>query len=249
MARVFITGSTHGLGYLAAEFLINRRHKVVLHARNAGRAKQVRKKLTGAEKVLIADLTSMEETGKLAADVNAMGIFDAVIHNAGVYHVSNEELLAVNTLAPYILTCLVKRPKRLIYLTSGMHEGGNPGMERFIDAAKRVSHYPTYSDTKLHVLMLCLAVARKWPTVYANAVNPGWVPTKMGGAGAPDDLEKGYRTQSWLAVSEDKDAQVTGCYFFHKKQKNYLPVAGELRVQEEFLSACEQITGVSFPGE
>jgi NAD(P)-dependent dehydrogenase (short-subunit alcohol dehydrogenase family) len=242
MARIFITGSADGLGQLAAEALIVQGHKVVLHARNEKRRQEALEKLPGAETVLTADLSNMEETKQLAAEVNALGKFDAVIHNAGVYRASAQEILAVNTLAPYILTCLIERPQRLIYLSSGMHLDGSAKLESLHIRASRI----TYSDSKLHVLMLCKAVARKWPEVYANAVDPGWVPTKMGGASAPDDLQKGYETQVWLAVSNDRRAKVSGRYFHHEKADRYNPEADDVQLQERFLSSCEEITGVPF---
>jgi NAD(P)-dependent dehydrogenase (short-subunit alcohol dehydrogenase family) len=174
--------------------------------------------------------------------VNAFGNFDAVIHNAGVYQASAEEIFTVNTLAAYILTCLVERPGRLIYLSSGMHLDGSAKLESLDTSVSRV----TYSDSKLHVLMLCMAVARKWPEVYANAVDPGWVPTKMGGSGAPDDLTKGYETQVWLAVSNDEKARVSGLYFDHKKETGHNSEADDVQLQDRFLNLCREITGVSF---
>lgn len=242
MARIFITGSADGLGQLAAEALIAQGHRVVLHARNEKRGQEALEKLPGAETVLAADLSNMEETKHLAAEVNASGKFDAVIHNAGVYRASAQEILTVNTLAPYILTCLIDRPQRLIYLSSGMHLDGSAKLESLHSKPSRI----TYSDSKLHVLMLCKAVARKWPEVYANAVDPGWVPTKMGGPGAPDDLTKGYETQVWLAVSNDEKARVSGLYFHHKKETGHTPEADDVQLQDRFLNLCREITGVSF---
>src|SRR6185295_15873830 len=102
---------------------------------------------------------------------------------------SGKQIYAVNTIAPYILTCLIKKPKRLIYLNSGMHQSGRPNLDNLKSGSI------SYSDSKLHVLLLSKAVARKWSGTYATAVDPGWVPTKMGGRGAPDDLQKGYETQ------------------------------------------------------
>ena len=96
--------------------------------------------------------------------------------------------------------------------------------------------------------MLTLAVTRKWPDVYSNAVDPGWVPTRMGGRNAPDDLEKGYETQSWLAVSNDKKATVSGRYFFHQKERPYNSIADDVSLQEKLLTLLEDITGVPFPG-
>jgi len=242
MARIFITGSADGLGQLAAKALVAQGHQVVLHARNEKRGQEALDKVPGAESVLTADLGTIDGAKQLALNVNALGKFDSVIHNAGVYNTSAEEIFTVNTLAPYVLTCLIQRPKRLIYLSSDMHLQGRSRLESFKTEIGRI----TYSDSKLHVLMLCLAVARKWLPVYANAVDPGWVPTKMGGKGAPDDLRKGYETQVWLAVSNDEKAKVSGRYFYHQKENRYNPEADEVLLQERFLSLCEEITGASF---
>jgi NAD(P)-dependent dehydrogenase (short-subunit alcohol dehydrogenase family) len=243
MARVFITGSADGLGQLAGKALIAQRHQVVLHARNEKRGQDALDKVPGAEDVVTADLTSIADTKELAAKVNELGQFDAVIHNAGVYQSSPKEIFMVNTLAPYILTCLMQRPKRLIYLSSGLHLQGRAKLESFKSDISRI----TYSDSKLHVLMLCKAVARRWPQVYANAVDPGWVPTKMGGRGAPDDLQKGYETQVWLAVSSDEKAKVSGRYFHHQEESRHNPEADDVARQERFLFVCKEISGVSFP--
>jgi len=244
MARIFITGSADGLGQMAANLLIQQGHQVVLHARNAERGRQALKKTPGAEGVLTADLSNIDETKGLAEKVNESGLFDAVIHNAGAYKTSAKQIFNVNTLAPYILTSLIRKPKRLIYLSSGMHSGGRPNLEYFKTNVDRIS----YSDSKLHVIMLTLAVARKWPDIYSNAVDPGWVPTKMGGKNAPDDLQKGYETQSWLAVSDDEEAKVSGRYFFHRKERQYNSLAADVTLQEKLTSLLEGITGVSFIG-
>ena len=243
MARIFITGSSDGLGSLAAELLINQGHEVVLHARNAERGRQALEKAPGARKVLIADLSRIDETKQLAAEVNATGHFDAIIHNAGVYQVPNKLIFSVNTLAPYILTCLIQKPERLIYLSSGLHLQGDPGLK---DMSPDTGRYG-YSDSKLHVVILSMAVARKWPGVYSNAIDPGWVPTKMGGKGAPGSLEKGAETQAWLAVSNDDNAKVSGRYFHHKRETHYHSVADDTIIQDKFLAWCGRISGVGFP--
>lgn len=243
MPRIFITGSADGLGQLAAKELVNQGYRVVLHARSEKRGREALEKVPGSEGVVTADLGSIEETIELASKVNALGKFDAVIHNAGVYQTSAKIIFTVNTLAPYILTCLIDRPDRLVYLSSGMHMQGRAKLESFKTDIDRI----TYSDSKLHLLMLCMAAAPRWPRVFANAVDPGWVPTKMGGRGAPDDLQKGYETQVWLAVSDDERAKVSGRYFHHQKVTRHNPEADDVRLQESFLSLCEEITGVSFP--
>jgi NAD(P)-dependent dehydrogenase (short-subunit alcohol dehydrogenase family) len=232
MARIFITGSSDGLGQLAAKALIAQGHKVVLHARNATRGQQALANVPGAETVLIGDLTSIDETIHLGEKVNALEMFDSIIHNAGVYYNPPKEIFAVNTLAPYVLTCLIHKPQRLVYLSSDMYAGGSSKLESFKTDISRM----TYSDTKLHVLMLCKAVARKWTDVYANALNPGWVPTKMGGARAPQSFESGYQTQSWLAVSNDEKVKVSGRFFYHQHEIRSTSEADDVQLQERFLA-------------
>jgi NAD(P)-dependent dehydrogenase (short-subunit alcohol dehydrogenase family) len=124
-----------------------------------------------------------------------------------------------------------------------MHEGGRSKLDSFKTDIGRIN----YSDTKLHVVMLCRAVARKWPEVYANALNPGWVPTKMGGARASDSLEKGFQTQVWLAATNDEKAKVSGRYFYHQKEMRSKPEADDQQLQERFLTLCKELTGISFP--
>lgn len=236
---IFITGSSDGLGLLAARELIAMGHRVVLHARNQQRAEETKNKVPGAEKVLVADLADREQTIRLAGDVNKLGVFDAVIHNAGVYQTAENTIFEVNTIAPYLLTCLIAKPSRLIYLSSGMHFYGDTNLQKL--KTGRVS----YSDSKFHDLLLAKVVARKWPDVSSNAVDPGWVPTKMGGAGATGDLRKGYETQVWLATSEN--ATISGRYFYHQKEARYLKAADREDVQEQFLEICGEITGIVFP--
>lgn len=244
MARIFITGSGDGLGLLSARSLVDNGHQVVLHTRNKKRKDETIRKIPAAESILTGDLSDIAETKRLAHDVNELGVFDAIIHNAGVYNVSAKQIFHVNILAPYMLTCLIQKPRRLIYISSGMHFQGNSSLDLLKNDISRT----TYSDSKLFLVMLSIAISRKWPDVYSNAVDPGWVPTKMGGKGAPDNLQKGYETQVWLAVSNDEKAKVSGRYFFHQMEKAYKSEAGNILSQERLLDFCRDISGISFPG-
>ena len=242
MAKIFITGSSDGLGLLAARMLADRGHEVVLHARNAERAEDAKRALPHARAVLIGDLSDTEATKRLAEEINALGRFDAVIHNAGVYQAPKPVIFAVNVLAPYILTALINKPKRLIYVSSGMHRQGS-----FNVAAPSPGTGVSYSDSKLQVLMLAMAVARRWPDVHVNTVDPGWVPTKMGGSGAPDDLQAGAETQVWLASGDD--AAFSGRYLFHMKTEPHAAEADDENAQEKLLERCYELSGIRLADE
>jgi NAD(P)-dependent dehydrogenase (short-subunit alcohol dehydrogenase family) len=253
MSRVFITGSSDGLGRMAAQRLIEEGHKVVLHARNEQRAKDALAAVAGAEAIVIGDLASLAQTKQVAEQVNALGAFDAVIHNAAVGYqerrrISTEDgllhVFAVNTLAPYVLTALIGRPKRLIYLSSGLHQNGDASLDDLLWEHRRWNGTQAYSDTKLHDVMLAFAIARLWPHVLSNAVDPGWVATKMGGPNAPDNLEDGFRTQAWLAVSDDRAAKVSGELFYHSKPRKPNPAARDERRQEKLLRACREFSSI-----
>ena len=256
MARVLITGSSDGLGRMAAELLIKQGHKVVLHGRNEQRGRDAMSAVPGAETVLVADLSSVRQTKSLADQVNSLGFFDAVIHNAAVGYqtprrITTEDGLsqefAVNTLAPYILTGLIQKPKRLIYLSSGLHRSGDTSLQDLNWEHRPWRGQQAYSDSKFHDVLLAFAIARRWPNVLSNALEPGWVPTKMGGPNAPDDLNEGYRTQAWLAASDEADAMVSGEYFYHKRLRSPLPATRETELQEKLIDACQRISGVSLP--
>jgi NAD(P)-dependent dehydrogenase (short-subunit alcohol dehydrogenase family) len=252
MGRIFITGSSDGLGRAAARTLMAEGHDVVLHARSQARASALADLAARSAGVVIGDLASAIEARAIADQVNAIGRMDAVIHNAGVYlepsrgttPEGHARTLAVNTLAPYLLTALIERPDRLVYLSSGMHRGG-AGSLRDIDwVARRWEPTQAYCESKLQVTALALALARRWPDVLSNAVDPGWVPTKMGGAAAPDDLEMGHLTQTWLAVSTDPAATASGGYWHHRQQQAPAAEALDPGFQERLMAELAELTGV-----
>ena len=88
---------------------------------------------------------------------------------------------------------------------------------------------------------------RYQPDVLSNALKPGWVPTKMGGPGAPDDLSLAPVTQAWLAVSDDPEATVTAGYFYHQRPRQVHPAARDPAFQDELLNYCASLTGVTLP--
>ena len=255
MSRIFISGSSAGLGLMAADRLTSQGHQVVMHARNADRAERARRELPKAEAVVIGDVENIAGAKDIAAQVNALGRFDAVIHNAAVGYREGHRLtadglphvFAINTLSPYILTALIARPKRLVYLSSGMHHHADANLDDILWQERSWNGSQAYAESKLHDAMLAFAIARLWPDVLSNSLEPGWVPTKMGGPGAPDDMSQAHLTQAWLAAGEDPKTNVTGKYFYHLKQMDANPQANYLALQDRLTAICAEISGDTLP--
>ncbi|EAU39413.1 conserved hypothetical protein [Aspergillus terreus NIH2624] len=257
MARIFITGSSDGIGQATAKLLADKGHSVVLHARNADRAATTRKSVPNAEAVLVADLRSIAETKKLAEEANALGNgrFDAIIHNAGIGYGSTSSreitadkisaVFAVNTLAPYILTCLMHKPtSRLLYMSSDSHYGGD-------ESLRNVTQSHSYSDSKLHDTMLANAFARRWgDEIQVVSMHPGWVRTKMGGTMAPGGMDTPAKALADWAVGQGSLASLkSGTFFTTRGAESAHPGAGNVSKQEELLKICKEVSGVSIPGE
>jgi NAD(P)-dependent dehydrogenase (short-subunit alcohol dehydrogenase family) len=250
MVSVLVTGSSDGIGRETAATLVGLGHRVVLHARDAARAGQALAAVPKADGVVIGDLTSLSQTRELAL---AAGPCDVVIHNAGLGGGLQERTLTddglellfqVNVLAPYLLTALMPRPGRLIYLTSGLESQGVADLDDLQHERGEWNGMQAYSDSKLLDVVLAFAVARHWPDVISNAVDPGWIKTKLGGPNATDELPKGADTQVWLATSDEPAATVTGRYFKWREDLPANPAAYDVGLQDGLLDACAEITGV-----
>ena len=253
MARIFITGSTTGLGLIAARQLLGRGHEVILHARNGARARDLEAALGFRPFVAVGDLGSIRETLGVAQQVAGFGAVDSVIHNAGVGYGGDRavtddgypDIFAVNVLAPYLLTASVPGPNRLVYLSSGMHRV-TPDFADLLWRKRRWNGALAYSESKFLVTALALAVARLQVVTYSNAVDPGWVPTRMGGRNAPDDLDEGAVTQVCLAEGAPADlASLTGRYLHHLRATEPHPQAKNQVLQDQLLRFCAELTGVT----
>ena len=255
MARIFVTGSADGIGRQTALDLVSGGHQVVLHARNEQRAQEARDAVPGAAAVVVGDLSSLAQTRALAEAATGVGPYDAVIHNAGVGGADErtvtddgfERIFQVNVLAPYVLTCLMPVPARLVYLTSGLEAQGEVHVDDLQFERRPWHGMQAYSDSKLWDVVLAFAVARRYPRTLSNAVDPGWIKTRMGGPGATDELPAGAETQVWLATSEDPAARVTGRYFNRRRELPANPAANEVDVQEQLLQIAAKLTGVQLP--
>jgi NAD(P)-dependent dehydrogenase (short-subunit alcohol dehydrogenase family) len=257
MSKVLITGSADGLGREAAKQLVLGGHEVVLHARDEARARQALAGVPGAAAALPGDLSSIISTRALADLINAAGMFDAIIHNAGVGYREPtrletddglEHVFQTNVLAPYLLTALVTPPARLIYLSSGLHRAGDPDLADLQWDNRRWDGFQAYSDSKLFDAVLAAAVARRWPDVVSSSVEPGWVSTKMGGPGAPGAIGPGAETQVWLATSNDELARQSGHHFYHRRLRETHPAVTDPVVQDGLLASCYELTGEAIAG-
>jgi NAD(P)-dependent dehydrogenase (short-subunit alcohol dehydrogenase family) len=255
MARIFITGSSDGLGSHVAQRLVKNGHEVVLHARNAQRAKDASNACPGAKTVVTGDLSLISETKSVADQVNKLGTFDCVIHNAGLYLGGYRKtsdgipaLAAVNTVAPYILTALINRPKHLVFLSSSMHTTGSGSMDDILYTQRGESKWDdteAYSSSKLHNILFAKAFARRWPDVTSNALDPGWMPTKMGGMNATGDIQASVSSYVMLAEGEEEAAKKTGRYFEpNKVEGSPLEVTDDEKVQDKLLEICAEFSGV-----
>jgi NAD(P)-dependent dehydrogenase (short-subunit alcohol dehydrogenase family) len=255
MSRIFISGSATGLGLMAGELLVNQGHQVVLHARNSARAEEARRALPEAQAVVAGDLETIAGAKEVAERVNELGRFDAVIHNAAVGYREGQRrtadgfphVFAINTLSVYILTALIDRPQRLVYLSSGMHHHADANLDDILWTQRRWNGSTAYAESKLHDAMLGFAIARRWRDVLSNSLEPGWVPTKMGGASAPDDMDQAHLTQAWLAAADETKAKVTGRYFYHLRPLAPNPQANTVELQDRLIAICTELSGVRLP--
>lgn len=240
VSRILVTGSTEGLGRAAAESLLLKGHDVVLHARNERRAQDVQELVDRGADLVVGDFTERDAVRRIAAELNGPRPLDAVIHNVGVYR--GPDVMPVNIIAPYLLTALLRGPRRLVYLSSGSHFDGRPSLA----GVDWQGNGPgSYADSKLFVTTLAAAVARLRAGVLSNAVDPGWVPTRMGGPHAPDDLELGHRTQEWLAVDDDPGALTSGGYWYHRRLREPHPAVHDEAFQDRLVRTLAEETGTA----
>ena len=139
-------------------------------------------------------------------------------------------------------------PARLVYLTSGLESVGRVNLDDLQWERRAWNGMQAYSDSKLYDVLLAFAIARRYPWLRSNAVDPGWIKTKLGGHGATDELPVGARTQVWLAASDDSDAAVTGRYFKWQAELRANPDAYDTHLQEALLAACATLVGIALPG-
>lgn len=236
MARILVTGSAQGVGRNAATALLDDGHDVLVHVRDKGRRGTVADLLDRGAGCVVGDLSRLDDVHDLAYQVVRLGGVDAIIHNAGS---DDRDVLAVNVVAPYLLTVLVPAARH-VYTSSSMHRGGRADL-RGLDWRRGNRGY---SDAKLYVTALMAAVARLRPCIASHAVVSGWVPTRMGGTGAPDPLELAHTTQVHLSTAPDDVVGRSGRYWHHMRTQRPAAVVDNPAFQDALLASLADETGV-----
>ena len=128
-----------------------------------------------------------------------------------------------------------------------MHYGAGSHLEDMLWEKRRWNGSQAYAETKFQDVLLAFPAARLFSGVKSNALEPGWVPTKMGGAYAPDDIYKGHPTQFLLATSDEPAATISGRYFFHQKLRDPDPITKDVDRQCLLLELCHKVSGAALP--
>jgi NAD(P)-dependent dehydrogenase (short-subunit alcohol dehydrogenase family) len=242
---VLVTGANQGIGKAAAIELARRGAKVVLVSRNEAKGlaalEEVRSQAKGdAPRLLVADLASLVDVRRLAADFKKEhDRLDVLLNNAGLivpsFHTTVdgfEETFAVNHLAPFVLTrelldvLLATPASRIVNVSSEAHRRGKMNWED-IELRQSYGAIKAYSQSKLANVLFTYELARRLDAskVTVNCLHPGVVASGFGqtykGAfsilvklGKPFLLstEAGARTSVYLASSPEVEG-VTGKYF------------------------------------
>lgn len=249
MSRILVTGSNDGIGAEIARTLVAQGHEVIHHARSEERTAGL------DSEYVVGDLGSLASTREMAAQVLRIGAPDVVVHNAGwgskdesrpATEDGLERIFQINALAPLLLTALLPKPERLVFVSSDSIVRGKIRLDN-LQHEEDWTADAAYADSKLVMTALAFALARRWPGTLSNAVHPGWVSTKMSGYAAPLTVAQGADTPAWLAVSTDPAALVTGTFFQDRKAIELNPQAYDTDLQDAVLAHCLHLCDATLP--
>ena len=184
--HILITGSTDGIGRLAAANLAREGHHIIVHGRSQQKVDatvaQLKSQATHYNIAgVVADLSDLRAVGAMAEEISANHQLDVLINNAGVYHSNATSTITdirfvVNYLAPYLLTqklipLLEKSDDaRIINLSSAAQ---SPVSLQALSGQKKLSVQEAYAQSKLALTMWSFALARKYSDMTIIPVNPG----------------------------------------------------------------------------
>jgi NAD(P)-dependent dehydrogenase (short-subunit alcohol dehydrogenase family) len=234
MTLVLLTGATSGIGRAAAIELAKQGAEVALVGRDENRVEKVAEEASEAGEDAtvhqhVADLSSMSEVRKLAKEVSeAYEHIDVLANNAGAMFASRketddgfEQTLALNHLAPFLLTNLLReqlRDGRVVTTSSDAHKSGRLDLDD-LQFEKSYSAMRVYGTSKLCNILFTRELAKRASELHANCFHPGTVRTGFGknDGGIWKVLttvagpfmrspERGAQSLVWLALSDDAES-------------------------------------------
>ena len=276
-----ITGGTDGIGKAAAHGLAIQGARLLVHGRDpdkGARAVAELKSRSGnsAIEFLAADFSSLEEVQRFAAAVMARAPrIDVLVNNAGAIFVKRalskdgyEKTLAVNHLAPFLLTHLLldtlkaSRPSRIVTTASNAHRGAKLAFDD-LQLTRKYSPMGAYGMSKLANILFTRALAKRLQDtgVTATCLHPGFVRTNFGGNNAADispligrifllisrfarTPEKGAETVIYLASSPEAEG-VSGGYYHDRKPIRPTPAGEDDNAAERLWQVSEQLVGIA----
>lgn len=264
---ILVTGATDGIGRETAHELARRGARVLVHGRDAARAQAVVAELRGIDadtpEPVIADLASFAAIRAMAARLNADGHqISVLLHNAGVFMKKRERsvdgfemTLAVNHLAPFLLTHLVlesaagDRLRRIVNVSSMAHMRGRIDLEDLQGLRVTFDSYAAYASSKLANVLFTVELARRVAhrRISVNALHPGVTSTKLLTEGfemqGRDSLADSAATSVKLAL-EPEFAEATGGYYMHGRRTDPHPAASDHELARHFYEKSAELTGV-----
>ena len=249
--RVLVTGATDGIGEEIARQLAGRGARVIVHGRSAEKAEAAAER-TGAAEIAVADLASFAQVRAMAGRLS--GPLDGLVNNAGIGYGTapprntrtedgHEPTWQVNFLSAFLLTELLRerlKGGRVVHVSSGVHSSGSVDLEQ----PDEPRFATPYAQSKIALVMLAREQGERWardggPAV--NACSPGWIATKMGGAGG-GRLQDGADTPVWM-LTEPSLEGVTGRYFWQRREEEPNPQANDATARRQLVALARAATG------
>nr|MBX2816125.1 SDR family NAD(P)-dependent oxidoreductase [Saprospiraceae bacterium] len=184
-----ITGSTDGIGKLAAIKLAKLGHRIYLHGRNSDKLETVASEIQAVSDAdvmggFVADFSNLDAVGKMSNEVNEkIPTLDILVNNAGIFkspqgsdQSGTDIRMTVNYLAPYLLTSKIiaslrsSADPRVINLSSAAQ--ASVSLE-LLQGKRTASAQEAYAQSKLAILMWSFHLAEQEPDLLVTALNPG----------------------------------------------------------------------------
>jgi NAD(P)-dependent dehydrogenase (short-subunit alcohol dehydrogenase family) len=271
MPVAIVTGATSGIGRAAAIEMASRGVEVGIVGRDEARvgatARQARAGGDGAVvHEYVADLADLGEVRRLAAEVaDAHPTIDVLANNAGAMFTSRhvtpdgfEETIALNHLAPFLLTTLLL-PRisevggRVVTTSSDLHRGAHLDLSDLQSEHGRFRPQRAYGTSKQCNVLFTRELQRRHPDIAANCFHPGVIRTGFGkndGVVARISLtlagpflkspEVGARSLVWLAL-DPAAGDLRGRYVHKQRPTEPSAEAQDDRLAAELWERSEQL--------